>query len=503
MKAHLLYQDRDFDFKGSLPPNQADLVQDLELRLLLEAMAQGDEFLLDVATKVLLNGSDQPQVIRYRQHILQDGIAHPEIIRELYGIAVAALDDKRKLWGYHSPFPTAVLTGAVSQLEASFARLKQLRKVADDHGNVFHSEGLRQLFDALQQELDDAYRESVARHLQNLRLRNGPTISMELDRDNTGINFVLRTERHPQAGWKERLGIGPRSVYSFSVPPNDEGGHRTLSDLVHRGINLVANAAAQSADHILSFFSRLREELGFYIGGLNLWDQITDTKSWMRFPEPEPSDPLQFTTQELCDACLILTKGQSVVGNSVDGDGKSLIVITGANSGGKSTFLRSVGVAQLMMQSGLFVTAKSFRASVSCTLFTHFSREEDASMTTGRLDEELKRMSTIADQIRTPSLVLFNESFSSTNEREGSEIGHQVIKSLLDANVKVMVVTHQFDLADGFFQEGRDAHLFLRAARGADGQRRYRLGVGQPLPTSFGEDLYYRVGRWMNEQTGE
>ena len=101
-----------------------------------------------------------------------------------------------------------------------------------------------------------------------------------------------------------------------------------------------------------------------------------------------------------------------VVGNDEQSDGKSLVIITGANSGGKSTFLRSVGVAQLMTQCGLFVTAGSYRANVTRGIFTHFIREEDAGMTSGRLDEELRRMSAIAGQIGPSCLMLFNESFA-------------------------------------------------------------------------------------------
>ena len=87
---------------------------------------------------------------------------------------------------------------------------------------------------------------------------------------------------------------------------------------------------------------------------------------------------------------------------------------------GKSTFLRSAGLAQLMMQCGMFVTARSLQASVCQGIFTHFIREEDPAMISGRLDEELTRMSTIADQISPHCLILFNESFAAPNEREGS-----------------------------------------------------------------------------------
>ena len=190
----------------------------------------------------------------------------------------------------------------------------------------------------------------------------------------------------------------------------------------------------------------------------------------------------------------------AVVGNDVQGDGKSLVIITGANSGGKSTFLRSVGVAQLMMQCGLFVTAQSYRANVTRGIFTHFIREEDAGMTSGRLDDELRRMSAIAGQIGPHCLMLFNESFAGTNEREGSEIGHQVVRALLEAQVKVFFVTHRFDFAERFHRQHAGSTLFLRAERQPDGRRNYKLAVKEPLPTSYGEDLYYRLGGWLDEE---
>jgi DNA mismatch repair ATPase MutS len=120
-------------------------------------------------------------------------------------------------------------------------------------------------------------------------------------------------------------------------------------------------------------------------------------------------------------------------------------------------------------------------------------------MTSGRLDDELRRMSAIAGQIRPYCLMLFNESFAGTNEREGSEIGYQVVRALLDAQVKVFFVTHRFDFADRFRRQRARSTLFLRAERRPDGSRNYKLAVKDPLPTSFGEDVYYRLGGWLDE----
>src|SRR5204863_1700818 len=88
-----------------------------------------------------------------------------------------------------------------------------------------------------------------------------------------------------------------------------------------------------------------------------------------------------------------------------------------ANTGGKSTFLRSVGLAHVMMQAGMFVSAESFASEPCDGIFTHYKREEDAAMESGKLDEELSRMSLIVDKVKANSLLQFNESFGSTNER--------------------------------------------------------------------------------------
>ena len=502
MRVHLLYEARDFDFAASLPPGHEELTADLELTTLLEAMAAGDKFLSDVSQKVLLTCLDDPEAIRYRQRVLADCLAKPGVIREMYDIAVGALQDKRHLWGtYGGTYQNASsnLSGAVLHLEMYVPRLRQLRKIAGEHAAEFRSDGLRALFGTLRRELDDEYFEEIGYHLKQLRFRAGVLISADLDADNSGTNLVLRASGNGGRGWKERLGIGPHASYSFTLPPRDDAGAGILSDLTSRGINLVADAAAQSADHIASFFTMLRGELGFYVGCLNLADRLAAKGVPTAVPEPAKPPSLAFSCTDLRDACLELLSAGPVTGNDVRADGKPLVIITGANSGGKSTFLRSVGLAQLMMQCGLFVTASAYRADVAHGIFTHFIRDEDPGMTSGRLNDELRRMSAIADQARPHSVILFNESFAGTNEREGSEIGYQVTSALLDARIRVFFVTHRFDFAERFYrQQARSAH-FLRATRGHGGRRDYKLAVGEPLPTSFGEDLYYQLGGWLDE----
>jgi len=242
----------------------------------------------------------------------------------------------------------------------------------------------------------------------------------------------------------------------------------------------------------------LRAELGFYLACLNLRDRLTAKRQPVCFPAPASlvtgsAGQVSLSARGLYDACLSVSTEAPAVGNDLDADGKQLIMITGANQGGKSTFLRSVGLAQLMMQAGMFVAAESFTASVTAGVFTHFKREEDATMEKGKLEEELARMSVIAGQIRPGCLLLCNESLASTNEREGSEIARQVIGALTEAGIRIIFVTHMYDLAGRYHAEHRPGVLFLRAERRPDGHRTFRLLPGEPLPTSYGEDVYQEV----------
>ena len=491
MKAFLMHRDRDFDLGQALPPNEQDITQDLGLETLFNAMAQGDQFLFDVARKAVLSSLGDPQEILYRQRVLKDCMEQPSIVREIYAIAVEAIEGERKVWHSFIQYPQAILHRAIEVLQLFVGNLKKLRSLADEHADKFRSDGFAAFFEMLRRELDDDYFGRVEAHLEQLRFRHGVLVSARLGKGNKGVDYVLRRPRGIRRGWRQWIPFG--DPYTLVIADRDENGARALSELRDRGLNLAANALAQSADHILSFFTMLRAELGFYVGCLNLQGQLAEKGEPLCFPEPlAPGRPV-ISCRGLYDVCLSLSQENRVVGNKVDAEDKLLIMITGANQGGKSTFLRSLGLAQLMMQCGMFVGAEVFRADIREAIFTHYRREEDPNMNSGKWDEELSRMSEIADRVTPNSLVLFNESFSSTNEREGAEIAGSIVRALLEVGVKVLFVTHSFELSHGFYADGMDTALFLRAERQADGARTFKLVEGEPLPTSFGEDLYRRI----------
>ncbi|MFB9831532.1 MutS-related protein [Actinoallomurus acaciae] len=490
MKAFLLHPDRDVDWKTGL--EDPDLVRDLGLDTLLDAMAGDDALVRDVAGHALLNSLGEPGTIIYRQQILRDWLDHRDVLIEIYNLAAETIAGERRIWPGFLRSPDSIMYRSVQAMDLFLGQLRKLRTIADDHAADVHSPGLTRFFRMLRAELDDAYFATIEDHLRRLKFKNGVLVSIELGTGCKNTGYILRRP-HPKPGWRVRLTGDRNPSFTYRIPDRDEAGGRALAEIRARGINLAADALARSSDHILSFFTMLCRELAFYVGCLNLQARLSGKGEPLCFPAPLPAGRPVLTCRGLYDTCLSLRRDERVAGNDVDADGVPLIVITGANEGGKSTFLRSAGLAQLMMQAGMFVSATSFTADVSHRLFTHYRREEDAEMESGKLDEELARISAIADQAGPGSIVLFNESFAATNEREGSQIARQVVHALLDCDIKVLIVTHLYDLADGLHREHTDDALFLRAGREADGTRTFRLQVGQPLPTSFGADLYQQV----------
>jgi len=495
MKAFLMYRDHDIDLDQELPSNEETLTKDLELETLFNAMALKDSFIFNVVKKTVLGGNKNDiDTLLYRQSILQDCLKNPSIIRDLYKIPVEAVENRKKHWyGIFSHYPGSILSGSREMMHMFTDLLKKLRDISDNEADKFESQGFLRFFAMIRKELDDDYFAAMEHHLKALKFRNGVLISAELGEGNEGTNYILLKPNEKKQGWIKRILARKQPVYSFTIHPRDEAGSRALSQLKDRGINRVANAMAQSADHIGSFLKSLRMELAFYIGCLNLHEQLCSIGEPISFPVPAASSERRYSFHGLYDICLALTVKQKITDNDADADDKDLVIITGANQGGKSTFLRSVGLAQLMMQCGMFVPATSFRASICSGIFTHYRREEDTRMQSGKLDEELLRMSDIADVIMPSAIILFNESFGATNEREGSEIARQIIRALLEKNIMCFFVTHLYEFPRGFYDRRMENSLFLQAQRQSSGKRTFKLIQAEPMETSYGEDLYFNI----------
>jgi hypothetical protein len=326
MKALLMHPDRDFDWQQKLPLNEPALTQDLELNTLLRAMAGEDQFVFDVARKALFSAlGNDAKTILYRQEILKDCLKNPAVVGTLYGLVVQTIENRRQhWWGIASRYPSSVLHSSVDLMGMLLGMLRKLRDIANEHAGRFESAGFRSFFAMLQADLEDGYLASIKGHLTELQFRRGVLVSAELGSSNEGTDYVLRKTHAKKQHWLDRIrGKGPPG-YTFYIDHRDEAGAKALGELRDQGINLVANALAQSVDHILNFFNLLRTELAFYMACLNLHARVASKALPICFPEPGPVGKRAHDFRGLYDVCLALSMESRVIGNDINADGKSL-----------------------------------------------------------------------------------------------------------------------------------------------------------------------------------
>ena len=487
MRALLLHPDRAFDASpASL--NAIPFARDLELPVVLDAATGGDKHLQAVMTTVFAQAFvNDAATVRHRQGVLADALADPAGFRDLYAI-VGEPFGRNRVWEFtlYGHDPAAKVSSAVRTLRNCLGVLRRLRDRCAAMAPKARSTGLRGFHETLQRDLGDSYLAAAEADLQTLMFRKGVLISASVGDGGGSAGITLRMPQKRDLNWLQSVLTSGGPSYTIQLAPRDDAGAQTFARLQNGGLGLISDALYAAAEHVLAFVTATRAELAFYVAALNLHDRLTVIGERVTFPDPA-ADTHIFHCRDLRDPSLALTIGRPAVGNDVDAEGRPLIVITGANRGGKSTFLRSAGLAQVMLQCGLFVTADAFAASLRTGLFTHYRREEDRTMRSGKFDEELVRMDTIADALRPGGLVLFNESFAATNEREGSDVAHQIVTALLDSDVSVIAVTHMAAFARSFLGDKRTR--FLRAEQ----SRSFRLETAEPLAESYGRDLYDRI----------
>ena len=550
MRVHLLFPDQDAPRTGALPPGADDLIADLDLAPVLEVMAPRKE-LGKLCPAVLLNPVTEAETIRWRQAILADVLAEPSGMRRLFELAGRALESQRGAWLWSGRTADSALARSVHGLAELLPPLTELAGLAAAQLPIARSPGLRQLYSRLVDDLDAGYLQQVRALLGQLRLPAGVTARAAIGADGMLGGFEVQAPPSGRRPWWAVLGFAPPGRLHFTLADRDESGARALGDLRNDILHEVAAATAQANAHVVGFFQQLQWEAGFYVGCGQLYDRLRTAGVGICWPDPvapaAPADPAarprptpqgvadsptsdqtpqldsgspgplppsqqgvaepptleqsphlvpgwdaELATSGLVPLNLAVRSGRRPVGNNLAGP-LTLAVITGANQGGKTTFLRSLGIAQLLLQAGVFVPATHFRASLAGAVHTHFRRAEDEELRSGKLDAELTRMSEIVDRVRPGDLVLMNESFAATDEIEGSWIAADIIDALLAHGVRVVLVTHFHALAQHYLDHSvipAEAGIFLRAERLPDGSRSHRLIPGAPNPTSHGMDLF-------------
>jgi DNA mismatch repair ATPase MutS len=536
MKVCLLYEDVERDNREKYY-DTASIIKDLGLRSIFDAASKKliygrdghlvkaddpDQYLQETLKAVMMTPLYTWEEISFRQEMIKDCLEHEDLTRSLYEVS----RDMLKRWSelgrvpsetFQQGNPAAKLLNEILVLELfmnSLSRVKELLTEADDlkaKGFITlkkeflekYSEDREQYVKSVLEDIA-FYTESVSDGEEERKTVTKPRIVLECGLED-GLKFSsMKLEeisseksKYYKPGSTIALFkdiVEARTPDSFSAV-NDIRVAEQTKILEVTVVSYLADELKGFMEEFSTFFDRLKYQMGFYLASVQLVRQLERFELEWCYPTVCDRNDLEF--EELKECVMGMGIQTRIVGNTCSFEKKDLLIVTGANQGGKSTFLRSIGIAQVMLQCGLPVTARAFSSGLFPKIFVHFTRREDSEMNSGRLDEELGRMSKIVDEIGDDSLILLNESFATTTEKEGSVIAYDIIKALSEAGVRILTVTHLLSFARRIYEESKEnediAIEFLTAERLDDGTRTFRMIRHEPELTSFGLDLYEEI----------
>ena len=187
-----------------------------------------------------------------------------------------------------------------------------------------------------------------------------------------------------------------------------------------------------------------------------------------------------------------------IVKNDLDfSDEHTLYILTGANMGGKTTITQTVGQLFFMAQGGIYVPGSKFDYVPVDAIYTHFPADEDKTMDLGRLGEECKRFKELYELATGKSLLLLNETFSTTSFEEGYFIAKDCSKAILQKGIRTIYNTHMHKLAIEIDEINDDAYTAKAASlvvKAEEGRRLYEVEVGPPKGLSYAKDIAEKYG---------
>ena len=200
-------------------------------------------------------------------------------------------------------------------------------------------------------------------------------------------------------------------------------------------------------ERAVAFCMQLLGDMEFYLAGLGLADLAKDKGLPICLPEivADAGQGMQIT--KLYNPLLLAGKTKPIPCDLSTKRRDAVVMVTGPNSGGKTRLLQSIGLVQLLGQTGCFVTAEKATLPMLGGMFVSLIEEAKSDQPEGQLGMELMRIRRLFEELGLSSLVLLDELCSGTNPSEGEEIARLVISLLPELESPVFMTTHLLTLA--------------------------------------------------------
>ena len=262
--------------------------------------------------------------------------------------------------------------------------------------------------------------------------------------------------------------------------------------------NIVGEYVLDNTDFLL----KLLPEIEFVSKATELMNKLKAHPGCsITVPKVMPKGAKVFSAKGLYNPRVALMIDDEIVTNDFEFDDNARIyVLTGPNRGGKSVITVALGASQALCQLGLPVAAESAEISVADGIFTHFPEGADDTIDKGRLGEECARLREIFDSATEDSVILLDESLSSTGAYEATYIASEILSGFAVMKCRGIFSTHLHDLAAALSDinersASRGGVLVDTLVAGIEeGKRSFKILRAKPDGKSYAKDIADKYG---------
>ena len=511
--------------------------------------------------RVMMSLTADPEVAAYRSDVFEDILRHPEIRERLmklldrvkmfydYGVVNRHEGDETGIWD---------LMHRLEEYHDYILTVEAIRECLSDKDLV--SEGLTGLRDTVEQIYREKGFEALRRDVEEMKvaasdirsLTVGINVNDRFEATSMGLvsvnakpftksgllkNFLAsvtpRDEIRKEADWS--------GSYNFYPANTEVGLLQSVGQFVESSVILRNPLAAMSLaripaadgsanvprqmDSAASMLTsriarRLRDTLGQYLNVsvkeiADLIPELVFYTRWAEYIEKKEKQGWKFCKPQVRPAreraagmeargfynlkLMAGEKPENVVLNDLAFDPeKRVYVLTGANRGGKTTVTQAVGQLFILAQSGIPVPAEFFSYDPADRVLTHFPADEDKTLDLGRLGEECRRFRELFVNCTPDSLLLLNETFSTTSFEEGYFIATDAVRAILGKGTRTIYNTHMHKLAQDLDTvvntDGAEGKAVSLVAETKEGKHSFRVVIAPPEGQSFARDIAEKYG---------
>lgn len=466
-----------------------------------------------------------PAVILYRQATLADMEAFPAL-GETLSRALPILSDIEELRRMDSE---STLSGdsylySITEIELYISCIETLRAGLSSVKEGLQSPAFRTLSEVVERLAESEYYRDLNEHLKKLSSRihevKSITVGVNLDAQlrpcDAGV-ISLNAEKFKSGKVLDKILRMSFRNDAFTciadVFPFDRGQpdnrKEMLKSAFHAAIDQVFRSSVRSwraivGEYVLDntdFLLRILPEIEFVTRAAELTRRLRENGNPVAVPRILPAEEKAFRTKGLYNPEVALKISEPVVPNDFAFDKEGQIyILTGPNRGGKSVITCAVGLAQAMAQLGMCVPAAEAEISPVDGIYTHFPTGAEDTIDKGRLGEECARLREILNRATGNSMILLDESLSSTGAFEASYIAAELLAGFAALRCRGIFSTHLHELAASVDDINRRAaaaggcKIDTLVAGMEEGQRSFLILRKKPDGKSYAGDIANKYG---------